>query len=133
MTNQRAIFELIKYRRRLEEKYPIDAEPFDMAIEALKAQLSAKDTTLDDVSTAYENGYKQGKFEAQQWIPVSDRLPDKDFTDYLVQIGHGKYAVYETAYRVRGRWVFYSDRIDGEGQSVIAWMECPLPYTEEEQ
>lgn len=128
MTNQEAIFKLIKYRRILEEDYTIDAEPFDVAIEALKAQ-----ATLDDVSNAYENGYKQGKFEAQQWIPVSDRLPDKDFTDFLVQIGHGKYALYETAYRVRGRWVFYSDRIDGEGQSVIAWMECPSPYTEEEQ
>lgn len=33
---------------------------FDMAIEALQAQ-----ATLDDVSNAYENGYKQGKFEAQ--------------------------------------------------------------------
>lgn len=99
----------------------------DMAIEALQAQ-----ATLDDVSTAYENGYQQGKFEAQQWIPCSERLPDTDFTDYLVQIGHGKYAVYETAYRVRGRWVFYSDRIDGEGQSVIAWIECPSPYKENE-
>lgn len=69
----------------------------------------------------------------QQWIPCSDRLPDKDFTDFLVQIGHGKYAIYETAYRVRGRWVFYSDRIDGEGQSVIAWMECPSPYKGEDQ
>ena len=104
------------------------AEALEMAIEVLQAH-----PTLDDVSNAYENGYKQGKFEAQQWIPVSDRLPDKDFTDFLVQIGHGEYALYETAYRVRGRWVFYSDRIDGEGQSVIAWMECPSPYTEEEQ
>lgn len=32
----------------------------NMAIEALQAQ-----ATLDDVSNAYENGYKQGKFEAQ--------------------------------------------------------------------
>lgn len=32
-----------------------------MAIEALQAH-----PTLDDVSTAYENGYKQGKFEATQ-------------------------------------------------------------------
>lgn len=33
----------------------------DMAIEALQTH-----PTLDDVSTAYENGYKQGKFEALQ-------------------------------------------------------------------
>lgn len=36
MTKKEAIFELIKYRRRLEEDSPIDAEPFDMAIEALE-------------------------------------------------------------------------------------------------
>ena len=105
-----------------------EMEAIKVAIEALKAQV-----TLDDVSNAYENGYQQGKFEALQWIPVSDRLPDKDFADFLVQIGHGEYAIYETAYRVRGRWVFYSDRIDGEGQSVVAWMPLPSPYTEEEQ
>lgn len=36
MTTSEAIFKLIKYRRRLEEDSTIDAEPFDMAIEALK-------------------------------------------------------------------------------------------------
>lgn len=43
MTRDEAIFELIKYRRRLEEDPTIifargsfDAEPFDMAIEALE-------------------------------------------------------------------------------------------------
>lgn len=55
-------------------------EAFYMAIEALKAQLSAKDTTFGDVSTAYENGYQQGKFEALQsqqkkgkWIESEQR------------------------------------------------------------
>lgn len=38
MTKKEAIFELIKYRRRLEEDSPIDAEPFDMAIEALERE-----------------------------------------------------------------------------------------------
>lgn len=42
MTNQRAIFKLIEYRRRLEEDYTIDAEPFDMAIEALQTQKTGK-------------------------------------------------------------------------------------------
>lgn len=36
MTNKEAIFELIKYRRMLEKDSTIDAEPFDMAIEALE-------------------------------------------------------------------------------------------------
>ena len=36
MTNKEAIFELIKIRRRLEKDSTIDAEPFDMAIEALE-------------------------------------------------------------------------------------------------
>lgn len=42
MTNKEAIFELIKYRRRLEKDSTIDAEPFDMAIEALKEQKTGK-------------------------------------------------------------------------------------------
>lgn len=40
MTRKEAIFELIKIRRRLEEDSTIDAEPFDMAIEALEQQKS---------------------------------------------------------------------------------------------
>lgn len=36
MTRKEAIFELIKLRRRLEKDSTIDAEPFDMAIEALE-------------------------------------------------------------------------------------------------
>lgn len=39
MTRKEAIFELIKIRRRLEEDSTIDAEPFDMAIEALDKPL----------------------------------------------------------------------------------------------
>lgn len=38
MTNKEAIFKLIKYRRRLEEDSTIDAEPFDMAIDALEGK-----------------------------------------------------------------------------------------------
>lgn len=37
MTNKEAIFELIKYRRKLEEDSTIDAEPFDIAIRSLEA------------------------------------------------------------------------------------------------
>lgn len=42
MTNKEAIFKLIKYRRRFEEDSTIDAEPFDMAIEALQEQKTGK-------------------------------------------------------------------------------------------
>lgn len=42
MTNKEAIFKLIKYRRRLDEEYTIDDEPFDMAIEALQEQKTGK-------------------------------------------------------------------------------------------
>lgn len=43
MTREEAIFKLIEYRRRLERdfdgsEYTLDAEPFDMAIEALKQE-----------------------------------------------------------------------------------------------
>ena len=98
---------------------------FDMAIEALKAQ-----ATLDDVSNAYENGYKQGKFEALQWIPCSERLPE----DNKAGLGYApKYkniwAVYIT---VSGEWMIwmpgictkYDEDFNGE---IVAWMPLPSP------
>ena len=49
MTNKEAIFELIKYRRILEEHSPINAEPFDMAIDALRvlADTISKNTSQE--------------------------------------------------------------------------------------
>ena len=42
MKTSEAIFKLIEYRRMLERNSEIDAEPFDMAIEALKKQKTGK-------------------------------------------------------------------------------------------
>lgn len=94
----------------------------EMAIEALQAQ-----ATLDDVSTAYENGYKQGKFEAQQWIPVSERLPKEGNTTYLTTVDYGEFG------GGVGQRFFYNKNIGWEDDAVVAWMPLPEPYTEEEQ
>lgn len=96
-----------------------------MAIEALQAQ-----ATLDDVSTAYENGYKQGKFEAQQWIPCSERLPEGDVLccDIHKNLMIGYVFVSEssnTGYNAESEQEYMYD--------CIAWMPLPEPYTEEEQ
>ena len=56
MTNKEAIIKLIKYRRRLEEDNTIDAEPFDMAIEALKEQKTGKWQEVY-AETDYRNGW----------------------------------------------------------------------------
>lgn len=108
-----------------------------MAIEALKAQLSAKDATLDDVSTAYENGYKQGKFEALQWIPCNERMPEvSDY--YLIQ--HSRricqdemavafYSVEEAELDKNYTWEF---KPFADCKEVIAWMSLPSPYQEDE-
>ena len=65
MTKRAETVEVLSEMRSGYNCFDVDEEPkyhaLSMAIEALKAQ-----ATLDDVSTAYENGYKQGKFEAQQ-------------------------------------------------------------------
>lgn len=112
-----------------------------MAIEALQAQ-----ATLDDVSNAYENGYQQGKFEAQQWIPVSERLPsaEHNLKGFLTTVrwyeyeAQGDYEYYETSdvfvlVYENGKFGHW----DGEklipNDDVIAWMKMPEPYTEEEQ
>lgn len=100
-------------------------EAVEMAIEALKAQ-----ATLDDVSNAYENGYKQGKFEAQQWIPVSDHLPEYD-KDVLCYTDAEEFIV---GYRVdnwgQDAWIT-GEFGDGEFDA-IAWMPLPKPYKENE-
>ena len=66
MTREEAIRELIAMKPHIDASMSVMGEvAYDMAIEALKAQ----SITLDNISNAYENGYQQGKFEAQQWMP----------------------------------------------------------------
>lgn len=111
-------------------------DAMSMAIEALKAQ----SITLDNISNAYENGYQQGKFEAQEWIPVSERLPEEEGV-YPVVI-NGTEPVLSVKYEQGFAMGYFAPvdeawEIDGHEESihdleVLAWMELP-PYTEEEQ
>ena len=70
--------------------------------------------------------------KTQQWIPVSDHLPEKN-GEYLVTVRkdsrfafNGEATVYEDTFYSLCQW-------DDCGEDVIAWMEMPEPYKEEEQ
>ena len=77
--------------------------------------------TLDDVSNAYENGYQQGKFEALQWIPVSERLP---------KVGEGILAtITDDSYKNPVIIRHYEPEL--EEKILVAWMPLPKPYTED--
>lgn len=95
-------------------------EALDMAIEALQAQ-----ATLDDVSNAYENGYQQGKFEAQEWIPCSERLPEDEALccDVHQNLMFGYVFTSEksnTGYSAESEHEYMYD--------CVAWMPLPSPY-----
>ena len=129
MTREEAIEKLKRWQLEVDDEkdyaeylegwfYKDDEIAFDMAIEALKAQ-----ATFDDVSTAYENGYRQGKFEALQWIPVSERLP-KVGEEILATITDDSY---KNPVIIR----YYDPEL--EEKLLVAWMPLPSPYPEEEQ
>lgn len=84
-----------------------------------------------DLQNAYEEGYKQGRYDEkvetemslpQRWIPVSERLPeegqmclvcDKGYIGIDTYLGHG--GIFE--------WKIYVKNYD-------AWMPLPEPYKE---
>lgn len=91
-------------------------DAMSMAIEALKAQ-----ATLDDVSTAYENGYRQGKFEALQWILCSERKPRQQQPVIVTDEGDVLTAYINSL----NEWMdFHGNRLKG----VTAWLPLPKPY-----
>lgn len=65
-----------------------------------------------------------GKKDGMEWIPVTERLPEKD-GDYLVtSYTYDKSKVYvATRFFVDGEWLFC-------GKEIVAWMELPKPYKE---
>lgn len=105
MNNTEAIHKLIRFRRILKKGvfpvgYRFDAEPFDLAISAMEKQ------------------------EADRWIPVTERLPEKEGC-YLVTVKNDHKRKYsKTAWYSGDGWFARQD--------IIAWRLTPEPYTEEE-
>lgn len=67
------------------------------------------------------------------WIPVEERLPEKENKTYLVtyQTPSGRYHVKEAYCEYVGktpRVAYWTKRINGE---IIAWMPLPEPYRPE--
>ena len=60
---------------------------------------------------------------AQQWIPCSERLPEKDGRYLVTNDGWGEWIVDWNAW-LNGQWLYNSEP--------IAWMSLPEPYKGEE-
>lgn len=79
------------------------------------------------IEQAYLKGYIDGKAEAMQWIPVSEREPkepEDGFKRYIVQ--RASNAEPRSLY-----WDQYGTWLDEEGTpytDIIAWMPLPEPY-----
>jgi hypothetical protein len=121
MTREEAIEELLGMKHIFIAESDAD-KALDMAIEALKAQ-----ATLDDVSNAYENGYKQGKFEAIQWIPCSERLPVIN-EEVLVYMYGVPYIAWLDS---NGEWNTETFTLREEEEAPTEWFPLPSPYKEE--
>ena len=104
---------------------------------------SASDAIERVRKRAYEQGYEQGKADALQWIPVSERLPEEysrclvtvkmygGFRDVrLCTYGRPIYSFTET----HGACFYETDSEWGDFEigGVIAWMPQPESYEESE-
>ena len=74
-----------------------DIPVIDAAIEALKA------------------------LESTRWIPVSERLPEKD-GDYLVTLD------FEWGREIEMGWLIDGEWLNPNGHAVVAWMPRPEPW-----
>lgn len=90
-----------------------------------------------DLKQAYDDGYEQGKKDAQQWIPVTERLPE--------ETEHSYWICTNTGYQCQCRWTNDKYGLGANEWSewgwhimdvpqysrVVAWMLLPEPYREE--
>lgn len=95
----------------------------DKAIEAING-VPAADTDISAYSDKlWKTACERGKSEAVRWIPVTERLPEKD-GDYLVTFALLNIQVVEVCAYQRGEW----DK--GAYDAVLAWMPLPEPYVQ---
>lgn len=90
----------------------------------------------------YQKGYEDGKAEAMQWIPCSERLPNNDEYDWVlaqVQEDNGFMWLPKVMEYRQSKDDWYCDsefggwlkERHGDAFKVIAWMPLPEPYEKE--
>lgn len=70
----------------------------------------------------------QNYINATRWIPVSERLPDKNATYHLVTTARSHRV--EMAWHLNGDWFWNNS--DSKMGGVIAWMPLPEPFKSED-
>ena len=79
----------------------------------------------DNFDVGYIQGLEDGRNEARpqgEWIPVSERLPEKGNQSYLVTVDYGEGIICSC------QRFFFNDEIGWNDNCVIAWQPLPEPY-----
>ena len=77
---------------------------------------------------AYETGYIEGRADARQWIPVSERLPDMN-ERVLVYTVAREYHVWNRASNRRDNYFWEAeDGLYHDKYEADLWMPLPKPY-----
>ena len=103
----------------------------------LYTKLSGEDGSQETIATigAYLRGYRQGKEDAEpHWIPVTDRLPNKEEKSYWVCLEGGGQCqcrwtndVYGLGANEWSKWGW--KKVDlPQYSKVVAYMPLPEPY-----
>lgn len=85
----------------------------------------------------YEKGYADGKKNNIEWIPVTERLPEKNMPClltvgkfHLIQIGTYSDLMGTINHKIFWRGEYGENSFENITEYVIAWMPLPKPYEE---
>ena len=114
------------FEAEMERRFRCQTPGDDPITVAIDVELPFKSVFASGYDAARAAATAEGIPQADGWVDVADRLPDGDFTEYLICLENK--SVFRATYLGKKEWLVAGVGSVKDHNPVIAWQPLPAPY-----